>query len=114
MKKSRKNSEHYNWGNNCSGWHLVKSENLSVIEELMPANTSEQIHYHNFSEQYFHILNGTATFEIEKEIIEVNKGEGIHIYPQVVHQIKNQTNENLEFLVISQPHSHGDKIIENE
>jgi len=112
MKKSKENSEHYKWGNNCNGWHLVKSEKLSIIEELMPANTSEQKHYHNFSEQYFYILNGTATFEMEKEIVEVNKGEGIHIYPQVVHQIKNEKSTDLEFIVISQPTSRGDRINE--
>ncbi|PQJ78608.1 cupin domain-containing protein [Polaribacter porphyrae] len=109
MKKSKENSEHYYWRNNCSGWHLVKSENLSVIEELMPAYTSEQKHYHNFSEQYFYILNGTATFEIENKILQVNKGEGLHIYPQVIHQIKNETATNLEFLVISQPTTNGDR-----
>ncbi len=112
MKTSKKNSEHYYWGNNCSGWHLVKSKNLSVIEELMPAETSEQKHYHNFSEQYFYILNGTATFEIENEIFEVNKWEGIHIYPQVVHCIRNKKSADLEFLVISQPTSRGDRINE--
>ena len=42
MKTSKRNSEHYHWGNNCSGWHLVKSENLSIIEELMPPNTLEK------------------------------------------------------------------------
>jgi len=112
MKKSKENSEHYNWGSNCSGWHLVNSEKLSVIEELMPANTSEQKHYHNFSEQYFYILKGTATFEIEKEIIEVNKGEGIHINPQVVHRIANNNPSDLEFIVISQPTTRGDRINE--
>lgn len=112
MKKSKENSEHYNWGNNCSGWHLVKSENLSVIEEFMPANNSEEKHYHNYSEQYFHILNGTATFDIQNEILEVNKGEGIHIYPQEVHQVKNEKSTDLEFIVISQPTTKGDRITE--
>ena len=109
MKKSKENSEHYYWGDNCSGWHLVKSNRLSVIEELMPANTSEEKHYHNFSEQYFYILNGTATFEIEGKTIEVKKGEGIHIKPQIVHQISNEEITDLEFIVISQPTTRGDR-----
>lgn len=109
MKKSKENSEHYYWGNNCSGWHLVKSQNLSVIEELMPANTSEEKHYHNFSEQYFYILKGTATFEIEGEIIKIHKGEGIHIKPRIVHQISNEEIIDLEFIVISQPTTRGDR-----
>ncbi|MFK7811866.1 MAG: cupin domain-containing protein [Maribacter sp.] len=112
MKKSKENSEHYSWGTNCSGWHLVKSDNLSIIEELMPANTSEQKHYHNFSEQYFYILNGTASFEIENKILEVNKGEGVHVYPKVNHQIKNESSSDLEFIVISQPSARIDRIDE--
>lgn len=112
MKKSKENGEHYNWGNNCSGWHLVKSRGLSVIEELMPANTSEDKHYHNFSEQYFYILKGTATFEIENTIVEVHKGEGVHIRPQVLHRIRNNESTDLEFLVISQPTTSGDRINE--
>ena len=46
MKKNRHNSEHYIWGDNCSGWHLVKSQTLSVIEELMPTFTKEDRYYH--------------------------------------------------------------------
>ena len=42
MKKSKENSEHYKWGDNCSGWHLVKTQSLSVIEELMPPKNSRE------------------------------------------------------------------------
>lgn len=109
MKRTKENSEHYNWGNNCSGWHLVKSQNLSIIEELMPPNTQEKKHYHKISEQFFQILNGTATFEIENETIEVEKGQGIHIPPRTKHKIRNDQNRNLEFIVISQPTTRGDR-----
>jgi len=110
MERSKDNSEHYKWGNNCSGWHLVKSQNLSIIQELMPPNTSEQKHYHNFSEQFFYILKGEATFEIGKEIIIIKEGNSIHINSQKKHKIINETNLNLEFLVISQPTTEGDRI----
>lgn len=66
MKINKENSEHYNWGDNCSGWHLVKSKEVSVIEEIMPPNTRETKHYHKVSKQFFRILSGTATFEIEE------------------------------------------------
>lgn len=109
MKKSKENSEHYNWGDNCSGWHLVKSKNLSIIEELMPPNTMEPKHSHKYSEQFFQILKGKATFEIEDEIIEIQVGEGIHILPKVKHRIRNDQPTNLEFIVISQPTTRGDR-----
>ena len=112
MKNSKENSEHYIWGNNCSGWHLVKSENLSIIEELMPPNTKEQKHYHNFSVQYFYILKGTVTFEIEEKIFKVEERNGISVLPKVAHRIRNDENQDLEFIVISQPTSRGNRINE--
>lgn len=109
MKKSKDNSEYYNWGDNCSGWHLVKSQSLSVIEELMPPNTKEKKHYHSKSQQLFRILRGKAIFEIENEIFEVQNGEGIHISPNLKHRIRNDQNEALEFIVISEPTTRVDR-----
>ena len=103
MKKSKANSEYYTWGNGCSGWNLVKSDHLSVIEELMPGNTREKRHYHRRAQQFFRILKGTAIFEVEDKIIEVEEGSGIHIPPNTKHRIRNDRIEHLEFLVISQP-----------
>jgi hypothetical protein len=40
MIKSTENAENYKWGNNCDGWHLLKSDSLSVIQERMPAGTT--------------------------------------------------------------------------
>ena len=34
-------ADHYTWGNNCDGWHLVRTPDLSIIEELMLPDTSE-------------------------------------------------------------------------
>lgn len=112
MKRTKQNTEHYNWGKKCSGWHFVKSQHLHIIEELMPPNTAEIKHYHNFSEQFFYILKGVATFDIEGEIYEIEARQGVHILPKVKHQIKNLTNENLEFIVVSQPTTRGDRIVE--
>jgi mannose-6-phosphate isomerase-like protein (cupin superfamily) len=114
MKKSKENSEHYKWGDNCSGWHLVKTQSLSVIEELMPPKTQEKRHYHNLSQQFFRILSGKATFEIENEIIEIEKGNGIHIPPKTKHSIRNDQSENLEFIVISEPTTRGDRYDDDE
>jgi mannose-6-phosphate isomerase-like protein (cupin superfamily) len=109
MKKSKDNSEHYTWGDNCSGWHLVQSESLSVVEELMPPNTQEKKHYHSMSQQFFRILKGTATFEVEDEIFEVEDGEGIYISPNLTHRIRNDQHKDLEFIVISEPTTRGDR-----
>ena len=110
MIKDASNSEHYNWGNACDGWRLVNSGTLSIIQEKMPCGTSENRHYHRNAQQFFFILQGIATFEIDNEIYEVHAGQGFHILPKQKHRILNKTDHTLEFLVISEPKSHGDRI----
>ncbi|CAM3956155.1 cupin domain-containing protein [Elizabethkingia bruuniana] len=104
------NTEHYNWGGVCDGWHLLKTDSLSIIQEKMPPNTEETFHYHTKAQQFFYILKGTATFETEKGTFTVHERQGFHIEPELKHHIMNKSSEDLEFLVISEPKSHGDRV----
>jgi mannose-6-phosphate isomerase-like protein (cupin superfamily) len=110
MIKSIHNAEHYTWGSNCDGWHLLKSHTLSVIQERMPQNTKEQLHYHQFAQQVFYILSGTATFEINGKEQMVSANESIHIPKRTIHRIFNRHEPDLTFLVISEPETHEDRI----
>jgi mannose-6-phosphate isomerase-like protein (cupin superfamily) len=111
MKISKDNAEHYLWGDNCDGWHLVKNQDLSVIHELMPANTSEVRHYHQHARQFFFVLSGIATIEIDGKEVILTPQEGIEVPPLTPHQMFNKSNDEIEFLVISQPTSKGDRVL---
>lgn len=106
---SKKTAEHYIWGQNCDGWHLVKSAELSVIHERMPLGTSEVRHYHEQARQFFFILQGTATLEIAGKREILRRHEGAEVSPGVPHQMFNESGGEVEFLVVSQPASHGDR-----
>jgi len=30
---NQENSEHYKWGNDCDGWHLIKNDRLSIFKK---------------------------------------------------------------------------------
>ena len=107
---SRNNAEHYFWGGECDGWHLLKSNGLSVIEERVPPGGSEAKHYHQHSHQFFYILSGHATLEIEDRRHVLSPHEGFSVQPRVSHRLLNETPEDLSFLVISAPMSHGDRV----
>ena len=109
-KRSTETITPYKWGDNCLGWHLLESKDLSVIEEKMPPNTSETLHFHERAQQLFYIISGIASFTIEQEKVEAKAGESIHIPPKTIHQISNLQRTDLHFLVISQPKSHGDRV----
>lgn len=40
----------------------------------------------------------------------INRQEGVEVPPGVKHQMKNEGAEDVEFLVISQPTTRGDRI----
>ncbi|HUO15369.1 MAG TPA: cupin domain-containing protein [Verrucomicrobiae bacterium] len=109
---SRQNAEHYQWGNDCDGWHLVKDTDLSVIEELMPAGAAEIRHQHRKAQQFFYVLAGELMMEVEGERTLVRAGSGIRVLPGRKHLVRNPSATPARFLVISQPPSRGDRFEE--
>jgi len=107
---SIKNGKHYVWGGNCDGWHLVASENLSVIQERVPKGSSEVRHLHNKAEQYFYIISGIATLEVAGVLHVIHPNEGFHVPAGVAHTLSNEHESDLDILVVSTPPSHGDRV----
>ena len=80
---SRESAEHYRWGVDCDGWHLVKDKQLSVIEEFMPPGSAEIRHYHERAQQFFYILTGEVLMEIDGENVLIPAGSGVRIMPGI-------------------------------
>ncbi len=110
MVISIENAEHYVWGGICDGWHLLKHDGISVIQERVPAGGAEVMHYHEVARQFFYILEGEGTMIFEDREMILKKGQGLEIDPQVKHQFKNQSKADVHFLVISTPPTRGDRI----
>jgi mannose-6-phosphate isomerase-like protein (cupin superfamily) len=108
---SKETAEHYVWGMGCDGWHLVKTAELSVIYERMPTGTSEARHFHTRARQFFFVLTGTATLEIAGVRQVLRAHEGLEVPPKVPHQMFNESDQPIEFLVVSHPASHGDRLL---
>ena len=109
---SSASGEHYTWGpagHPCDGWHLVRTAGLSVILERMPPGAHEVRHYHNRARQFFFVLEGELTIEIEGDEFALGREQGIEVAPEVLHQAFNRSSKDVRFLVISQPPSHGDR-----
>ncbi|MDQ1450714.1 MAG: hypothetical protein QOK38_580 [Acidobacteriaceae bacterium] len=111
---STDNAEHYTWPSAtsrdlCDGWHLHRSGNLSIIEERMPPGTAEQRHLHQRTTQFFYVLAGELTIELDGEEHRLRPSTGLTIPAQTPHQVFNRGSEDARFLVISQPPSHGDR-----
>jgi len=111
MKVTQATAEEYRWGSDCLGWRFVDRAEMSVIRELMPPGTSEVRHHHQKSRQFFFILKGCARIELAGEQVSLARDEGLEIPPGVAHQIFNDSNEDLEFLLVSHPSTKGDRVV---
>jgi len=76
----------------------------------MPAHTAEQEHYHERARQFFFILEGVAVFYTADGRVEVLAQHGFEIPPGLRHQIKNESEEDVVFLLCSQPSTKNDRI----
>ncbi len=101
---------HYIWGEACDGWHLLQSDDLSVIQERVPAGSGEVTHLHRRAHQFFFILEGEGTMVLDEEEVTLAKGSGMEIRPGVRHRFCNRTSDDVVFLVVSAPPSHGDRV----
>ena len=110
MIVSIENAEHYVWGGICDGWHLLKRDDMSIIQERVPAGGAEVMHYHKNARQFFYILEGEGEIIVEDQRIVLKKGEGIEIAPDVKHQFRNQSEADVYFLVISVPSTRADRV----
>ena len=107
---SKANADHYVWGEGYDGWHLVKSSALSVIQERVPAGCGEVRHLHRKSEQFFFVLSGCATLEVDGQVHQLLHHQGLHIPSNTPHRLSNDGTEDLCFVVTSTPPSHGDRV----
>jgi mannose-6-phosphate isomerase-like protein (cupin superfamily) len=99
----------YTWGDDCYGWNFVDTDALSIKQELMPPDTSEKKHYHEFANQFFFVLKGKATFNIDGNEQVLKPHQGIEIKAGQKHFISNRSDTDLEFILYSQPSTNNDR-----
>ena len=107
---SKSTKKAYRWDDGGIGWPLVETKGLLVVEETLAPDCSEKHHYHNQAAQCFYMLSGRAVMQFsDGQNVEINTGMALHILPETSHAIVNKTGEEIRFLVISAPSSHGDR-----
>lgn len=109
MKVNKANADHYIWGEACDGWFLEQDAERTIIQERMPAGTSEKKHVHHKAKQFFFMLSGEAVMWIDGQEIKLQKHDGCTINPGTPHQIRNDSHVDNEFIVISTPSTKGDR-----
>ncbi|SLN09538.1 Cupin domain protein [Roseovarius gaetbuli] len=100
----------YQWQGTCDGWPLVAQPGLSVTQERMPPGTSEERHFHARARQFFYVLSGVLCMEVDGAVFHLSAQDGMEIAPNTPHQARNDSESDVEFLVISAPGTQGDRV----
>ena len=86
-------------------------KNQSLAEATVPAGGSTTRHHHKASEEFYFILDGDGTMEIDESVRQVGPGDAILIPPGAWHRIT--ASSDLRFLCCcAPPYSHGDTFLE--
>ena len=86
-------------------------QNQSLAEARVSAGGATQRHYHKIAEEFYFILEGRGTMEIDGETRTVVPGDAILIPPGAWHAIAAE--EALRFLCCcAPPYSHDDTYFE--
>jgi mannose-6-phosphate isomerase-like protein (cupin superfamily) len=81
--------------------------NQSLAEASVPAGRATERHYHKKSEEFYFVVEGKGTMEINGETRAVAPGDAILIPPGAWHQIT--ASSALRFLCCcAPPYSHED------
>jgi len=108
-KINKQRSRHYKWQDVCDGWPLVETDELSVKQEKMPPKTCEVRHFHREARQFFYVLSGHLSMEIDGTLVILGANDGLEVAPKTRHQARNESAEPVEFLVVSTPTTTNDK-----
>lgn len=86
-------------------------EKQSLAEATIPVGGETERHWHKYSEEFYFILEGSGTMEIDGETREVGVGDAVLIPAGAWHQIK--AAEALRFLCCcAPPYRHEDTYFE--
>jgi mannose-6-phosphate isomerase-like protein (cupin superfamily) len=79
----------------------------SLAEATIPAGGATQRHWHKDSEEFYFLLEGNGTMEIDGEEREVGPGDGILIPAGAWHQIRTATGVRM-LCCCAPPYRHED------
>ena len=65
----------------------------------LPAGQSFQSHYHEDMLEVFIMLGGPVAMKVDGESIELNHGDAIFIEPGAIHNMSNNTINDVDYIV---------------
>ncbi len=79
------------------------SEMLGARLWRLPPMSANTLHRHITSEEFFFVLEGTGRMRVDGKSYTLRKHEGIHVWPEQMRQVFNDTEEEVLWLIVGAP-----------
>jgi mannose-6-phosphate isomerase-like protein (cupin superfamily) len=79
------------------------SQNMGARLWRMPPMSANTLHKHIRAEEFYFVLEGTGRMRVGDETLTVPKHGGVHVRPEQMRQVFNDTDEEVLWLIIGAP-----------
>ncbi len=78
---------------------LIEGRVQMVNWSHLPVGSQFQPHYHEDMQEVFVIINGAVSMTVDDRVVALRGGDAILIDAREVHQMKNDSNQNVDYVV---------------
>ncbi|MBL9144855.1 MAG: cupin domain-containing protein [Verrucomicrobiaceae bacterium] len=79
------------------------SEHMGVRLWRMPPMSANTLHKHIRAEEFYFVLEGTGRMRVGNETLTVPKHGGVHVRPEQLRQVFNDTPQEVLWLIMGAP-----------
>ena len=90
---------------------LIRGQVQMVNWSNLPKDSGFQPHYHEDMQEIFIMLGGPVSMRVDEETVELQAGDAILIDPREVHEMKNVSDGDVEYVVFGISTEQGGKTI---
>ncbi|MEZ5277885.1 MAG: cupin domain-containing protein [Opitutaceae bacterium] len=79
------------------------SANLGARLWKLPPRSANTLHNHITAEEFYFVLEGVGRIRIDGEVLTIEKHGGVHVMPDQLRQIFNDSDSEVLWLIIGGP-----------
>src|ERR1700709_928967 len=83
------------------------SEILGARLWRFPPGSANTLHKHVLAEEFYFVVEGTGRIRVGEETLTVPQHGGIHVGPNVLRQVFNDTDSEVLWLIVGAPELEG-------